>query len=321
MNTFRFAIMGAGNIAEKFCDASSRVEDCEVVAVASKSEERAQRFAAKNGVPAAYGSYEEMLVKEKPDCVYIAVTPNDHYRLSMLCLEHGVPVLCEKAMFQTGAEAREVFALSKEKGIFVMEALWSRFLPSVRQAKRWLSEGRIGVPEFASCTIGFHAEEDPSNRYYNPKLGGGAAKDITVYAYEITTYLLEQELKNMTVAATWSDTGVDLTDHITLEFEHTLADLMTTFAMSVEESLTIYGKKGKIKLPTPHYTSEGFLYDEKGELVEHFVDQKTENGFVYEIEETIRCIREGLYESQVVPHSVTLSCAELFDRIAATREV
>lgn len=263
MKEFRFVILGAGNIAGKFCEAVSLTEHAAVAAVASKSLERAAAFAEKNGVLKAYGDYEEMLRMEKPDGAYIAVTPNDHYRLSMLCLKYGVPVLCEKAMFQNSREAKEVFAVSKEKGIFVMEALWSRFLPAVCKVGEWLDEGRIGKAKLASCTIGFRADPDPKRRYYSPELGGGASKDITVYAYEITTYLLRQKLKNLTVSAVWSESGVDESSLVTLEFEETLASLMTTFAADTDERLVIYGSKGRMELPYPHYASEAFLYGEK----------------------------------------------------------
>lgn len=131
MSTFRFAIMGAGNIAHQFCDAVTLVEDCEVSAIASKDLGRAQKFAEECSVAHAYDNYEQMLIEEKPDCVYIAVTPNDHFRLTMLCLEHRVPVLCEKAMFTNSAEAKAVFEKAEKDQTFVMEAMWSRFLPAV----------------------------------------------------------------------------------------------------------------------------------------------------------------------------------------------
>lgn len=143
MSTFRFAIMGAGNIAHQFCDAVTLVEDCEVSAIASKDLGRAQKFAEECSVAHAYDNYEQMLIEEKPDCVYIAVTPNDHFRLTMLCLEHRVPVLCEKAMFTNSAEAKAVFEKAEKDQTFVMEAMWSRFLPAVNQAKKWAAEGKI----------------------------------------------------------------------------------------------------------------------------------------------------------------------------------
>ena len=306
--------MGAGAIAVKFCEAVRLLDGCEVCAVASKSLERASAFAGKQQIERYYGDYAAMLEQEKPDCVYIAVTPNDHARLSLLCIAHDVPVLCEKAMFQNSREAEAVYEAAAQKKIFVMEALWSRYLPAVRKVKEWVEQGRIGVP---ALTIGFLAPPDPENRYQSPALGGGAAKDITVYAYELTTFLLNQNIRNMAVSAAWGKTGVDLTNHISLEFEHTLADLSTSFAANLENRMVLYGEKGKIVLPFPHYASECSLYDSDGTLVEHY--RETENGFTYEIQDTMACIREGRTESAVVPWADTMACAKLFDRIDETK--
>lgn len=316
---FRFVILGAGNIAGKFREAASFVPGCEVTAVASKSPERAKNFALKNNIHHYYGSYEEMLNQEKPDCAYIAVVPSDHYRLTMMCLERNIPVLCEKAMFQNSREAGSAFTLAQKKGIFVMEAMWSRFLPAVNQAKQWLDSGRIGTAEIAQFTIGFRPEQNPENRYLNPKLGGGAAKDITVYAYELITYFIEQKIKKLSVSVVWGETGVDVTDHVSVIFEHTLADLTATLTAPVDDRLIIYGSEGKIVIPFPHYASECTLYDEKGEAVIHFRDEETRNGFTYEIGECMKCIREGAVESSRVPHKDTLACAELFDKIDAAK--
>lgn len=319
MTAFRFAIMGAGGIAGKFCHAVSILNDCEVCAVSSKNRNRAEAFAGKFGIRKYYDSYEEMLEVEKPDCVYIAVTTNDHYRLSLLCVEKKVPVVCEKAMFQNTREAAEVFGMAKENGVFVMEAMWSRFLPAVRKVKEWVLGGRIGTIEISQFSIGFKAPKEKDNRYFSPALGGGAAKDITVYAYELTTFILNQEIEKMDVTAAWSDTGVDVNNHISITFDHALADLTASFMVNLEEKMVIYGENGKIVMPKPHFASECFLYDEKGELVEHFVDGETQNGFTYEIEEAVRCIREGSLESRVIPWKDTMACARLFDRIEETK--
>lgn len=319
MAAFRFAVLGAGNIAGKFCHAVSLLEDCCVCAVASKSLERAQAFAENNGISRYYDSYEALLTREKPDCAYIAVTPNDHYRLTMLCIRHGVPVLCEKAMFQNSLEAREVYAAAAREKVFVMEAMWSRYLPAVRQVRQWVERGAIGLPEISQFSIGFVAPEDPDNRYFSPHLGGGAARDITVYAYELTTWILGQGIRSMSVSATWGDTGVDLSNHIAMEFDHTLADLATSFVTRMEDCMVIYGRTGKIILPKPHYASEAFLYDARGEVAEHFVDRQTSNGFTYELQDVMQAVRAGKLESPTVPWKDTLACAELFDRIAETK--
>ncbi len=320
MGVFRFAIMGAGNIAGRLCEAAALLPDCEVCAVASKSLSRAEQFAKANALERYYDDYEAMLEQEKPDCVYIAVTPNDHARLALLCIAHGVPVLCEKAMFRNSAEAREVYRAAAEKKVFVMEALWSRFLPPVNKVREWIAEGRIGTPVFSQFNIGFAAPRDPENRYFSAKLGGGATTDVTVYAYGITTYVLQQAIREISVSATWGETGVDLSDHISIRFEKTLADLACSFMARLDDCMTIYGEKGKIVLPLPHYSTECFLYDEDRNLVEHFSDQETKNGFTYEMLECMRCIRAGKTESEVVPWADTLACAELFDRIYATKD-
>lgn len=319
MGKFKFAIMGAGNIAVRFCDAVSRIEDAELVAVASKSMERAEKFAKSNGINAWYDSYERMLEEEKPDCVYIAVLPNDHHRLTMLCLEHRVPVICEKAMFMNSAEAREVFEKSEAEGIFVMEALWSRFLPTVKKVRQWIEEGAIGNVSLAEISIGFLAEMDPNSRFLNASLGGGAAYDVTVYAYELLDYFVQKEIKDIQVSAVWGSTGVDVTDLVTVHYEDAVAVLLGTFAAGIQEKAILYGDKGKIEMVHPHYTSEAFLYPADGSEMIYFRDDVTDNGFVYEAQEAMDCIRAGRAESRVVPHSLTLRCAELFDRIMETK--
>ena len=138
MKEFRFVILGAGNIAGKFCEAVSLIEGAAVVAVASKSLTKAMNFAEKNGVVKAYGDYEEMLQMEKPDGAYIAVTPNDHHRLSMLCLKYGVPVLCEKAMFRNSREAREVFSLREKEFLSWRPSGAASFRPCGKQKNGWL---------------------------------------------------------------------------------------------------------------------------------------------------------------------------------------
>ncbi len=315
---FRYAILGAADIANKFCHAVSFIEDCMVCAVASKSMERAKNFAEKNHIEHYYDNYETLLEEEKPDCVYIAVTTNDHFRLTMLCLEKSIPVLCEKAMFCNTTEATTAFELARKKNIFLMEAMWSRFLPPIKKAKQWLLEGRIGTPEFSQIAIGFIAQKDDENRFFNPALGGGVAYDLTVYTYMLTTFILGQQELSRSVHATWSKSGVDVTNHISIRFEHTPASLLTTFVSRPEEKLVIYGSNGKIVVPKSHFASECYLYDTNDELLEHFVDTETPNGFIYEAKEAMRCVQEGLLESPVVPWKDTMDAVKLYDEIWAT---
>lgn len=316
MPAFRFAVMGAGKIAHKFCEAAAMIPECTVCAVASKSRDRAEKFAAERGIDAAYDSYEQLLEKEKPDAVYIATTCDSHFELSMLCLKYRVPVLCEKAMFTGSAEAESYFHAAEDLRVFSMEALWSRFLPAVNQARQWVQEGRIGKIAAAEMGIGFAAEPDPGNRYFNPRLGGGAANDLTVYGLQLLTWVLSRPITRAHAEAVPASTGVDISSMVLLRLgEDVPAAVKSSLMASVDEVLVIYGSEGKILVPHAHYAEEAMLLDVNGKTTTHFRDENTRNGFTYEIEEVMRCVRERRTESPVVPHADTLACAKVFDLI------
>ena len=318
--SFNFAIMGAGSIAGKFVDAVRRVEGCEVVAVASKSMERAEKFARRFVIERYYNSYETMLQEGSIDCVYIATTPNFHYELAKLCLAYNVPVLCEKAMSMNRKEAEDIFAESKRKGVFVMEAMWSRFLPAVQKAKQWMEEGRIGEPNFINCVISYAFDPIKNRRNFDPALGGGAAFDLTVYAYELTDYFWGRERARLSVNAGWHETGIDLWNHVSLGYgknNEKMASLFSGCTAMADERIEIAGSKGRIVVPYPHHGDRAYLIDLAQNIKEEFIDEQTKNGFVYEIEETVQCIQEGKIESEIVPHELTLRCSELFDAIYA----
>lgn len=317
MDEFRFAIMGAGHIARKFCDAVALVDQCRVAAVASKSLAKARALATEKDIPAAYDSYEGMLTAEKPDCVYIATTCDAHLELSMLCARHGVPVLCEKAMFTNASDADSFFRFAREKGVFAMEALWSRFLPAVNIARQWIQAGKIGRVALAEMNIGFIAPPDPENRYFNPRLGGGASNDLTVYGLQILTWVLNRTISKAHVVATAAETGVDATSIVLLDLEGLPASVKSSFGASMNEGLIVYGDRGRIVVPHAHYADEAILFSAGGEERVHFRDETTRNGFTYEVEEVMNCIRRGALESGVVPQASTRACAAVFDQIAA----
>lgn len=319
MQTFRFGVLGAGRIAEKFCDAIRRTGGAEVAAVASKSAERAESFAARNGLPSWYAGYGGMLARPDIDAVYIATTHNFHYENILECLEHGKPVLCEKCMVLTKEQAEDVFARAREKKLFVMEAMWSRFLPTIQKAKQWVGEGRIGRVTMASACLGWVAPEDAGNRMYSPDLAGGALYDMGVYCIEVMSYLLGGEIRKVRSDTIFADTGVDKSDCITLEFDDCLASLQVSIAAKIDECAFLYGTNGSIRIPAFHRGRGCFLYGPDGSLVEQF-DDPTENGFVYEAEETVRCVRAGRLESGIMPAADTIRCAEIFDFCLAKRK-
>ena len=316
MDAFRFAILGAGKIARHFCDAAALVEGCEVAAVGSKSLERAEALAREKGIPAAYDSYKELLLREKPDCAYISTTCDSHFDIAMLCAACGVPVLCEKAMFTGSREAETFFRESRARGVFAMEALWSRFLPANLKAREWVAAGRIGRPVLAEMNIGFAAPPSPDNRYFSPALGGGASYDLTVYALQLTTWVLDRGIARAQVAAVPASTGVDETNVALLTLEGGVpAVVKSSLRAPLEDRLVVYGTEGRLSVPHPHFASEAALLAPDGTETEHFQDTQTENGFTYEIQEVMDRVRRGALESPVVPHSSPLACARIFDQI------
>lgn len=313
---FRFVILGAGNIAGKFADAVTRIEDCMVTAVASKSLTRAETFARNNGIGRAFDDYEKMLKAERPDCAYIATTCNSHPSLSALCVEHGVPVLCEKAMFSDGEQARSFFETAEQKGVFSMEALWSLFLPANLMARKWVRSGRIGKPVCAGFDIGFVAQKDMGNRYYNPSLGGGAANDLTVYALHLLPWLTDRQIEYMNVSVVAAPSGVDETETMLLTLSGGLtATVRSTLASGMDERMELCGTRGRIVVPKPHMAKSAILFDSEGHQIERFDDTQTHNGFTYEVIEAVRSIRGGKLESPVIPHSATIQAARFIQQL------
>ena len=315
--SFRWVILGAGDIAIKFNDAVRRIEGAEVIGVGSRSAERGAAFAQKHGIPHS-GTYQEML-DLRPDAAYIAATTEAHADLTRLCINAGIPVLCEKAMFTNAAEAEEVFALAKEKQVFAMEAMWSRLLPAIVELKMKLDEGAIGQVKHAEISIGWEAYSGPGSRFDLKELGGGAAYDLLVYCYELMEFFVGVPEKVENVSVHWASTGVDETETVTLRYPWGLATLTASIGVRLDERTVLLGNKGQLRMLRPHFGSD-FVVRHPDGTEDYWKDDKTENGFVYEAEEVMRCVQAGLLESPTVPHELTLRCAKLFDQLNATKE-
>lgn len=315
MSICRFGIIGAGSIANHFCKAVEMLQDAEVVAVASSSESRAKAFAEANHIPESYGSYEQMLRQADINIVYIATTHNFHMENIRLCFAYGKHVLCEKAMVLTAEDAIEVFRMAKEKNLFCMEAMWSRFLPQYQTARRWIREGRMGKIQSASVSVGFKVQVGPEHRLVNPELAGGVMYDIGVYAIEPLTYLIGEKVENcMGVWRPYEPTGVDGRVTVILRFASCDAVLQCLFTANPKEYVIVNGSDGFVELPFVSGGHHARLYNSRRELVEEFYDPWP-HGFRFELEEVIRCIREGRITSEIMPPEDTIQCAEIYDRI------
>jgi predicted dehydrogenase len=200
-----------------------------------------------------------------------------------------------------------------------MEAMWSRFLPAIVEMKKQLDAGVIGQVKHAEISIGWAAYSGPGSRFYLKELGGGAAYDLLVYCYELMEFFVGIPEKVENVSVHWASTGVDETETVTLRYPWGLATLTASIGVRLDERTVIMGNKGQLRMLRPHFGSD-FVVRHPDGTEDYWKDDKTENGFVYEAEEVMRCVKAGLLESPTVPHELTLRCAKLFDQLNATKE-
>ncbi len=308
----RFGVMGAGRIAKDFCDAAVRADGAEVVAIASKSAERAKAFAEEKQILRYYGDYAQMLASDDIDVVYIATTTNYHYENLLQCIEAGKHILCEKAMVETEARALDVFRRAKAKNLFVMEAMWSRFLPKSLKVREWVKAGAIGEITSVQGTIGFSSPRDMTNRFFNPDLGGGAFYDLGVYLIDLLPYFTDKKIKDVDCQIQYAPTGVDAMLNLNFDLGDCIANGQATFLAKVPEDCYLYGSKGYIYIPKIHFGRECLLYDQNGIEVEHFVHDEP-CGFRFEIEEVVKCLADGVLESSIASHEMTLTSSRIYD--------
>lgn len=318
MRTIRWGIIGAGHIAAKFALALNSLKDTELTAIASRSTDKAYEFAERFHVRKAYGSYEELVKDSEIDVIYIATPHTEHRKHASLCITHGKAVLCEKPFAVNYREAEILTTLAKEHKVFLMEGMWTKFLPVTRMVKQWIDEGRIGNVKYLQASFGFYSEFNHESRLYDPHLAGGALLDVGVYPISYATFLLGKLPDQVKSSASIGKSGVDEMNVITLHFEDgALADLSSAISANTGNDAVIIGEKGRIFVPTFWAAEKAELYNAAEKLVETFALPFTSNGFVYEVEEVNRCLREGKLQSDIIPHETTLAIMKLLDGIRA----
>ena len=309
-----FGIIGAGGISHSFCGALRETDGAQTTAVAAHDLKRAEKFAKEEGIPRAYGSYVQFLSDRSVDVVYIGNTTNFHYECIKMCLLAGKHVICEKPMTETEEQALECFRLAASKGLFLMEAMWSRFLPKSLKVREWVAKGRIGGITAMQATIGNNIKKDMTNRFYDPKLGGGALYDLGVYPIDLLTWFSRKQITSYTAKVIWAPTGVDETVSLDLDLEGTPANAMITFNAPMPEDIYLYGEKGVIKVPRAHWGGDALLLDPGMKEIDRF-SQPERFGMKFEAAEVVRCIGEGKLVSDIASPEMTLASSRMYDRI------
>jgi predicted dehydrogenase len=324
---FAWALIGPGRIARRFAAAVAALPGAELRAVLGRDATRAADFAAScaavdSSHQVVATSFEELLANASIDAVYIATPHAQHGEWVRRCLDAGKPVLCEKPLVPNLAQGQALVDLARRQQVFLMEAVWTRFLPTYAIVGQWLQQHDIGELHSMQSSFCFHAPFEPAGRLYNPALAGGALLDLGIYNLAVTRWVLQAALGacpepnwiNATgvLAATGVDQRVTATLHFPGGFE---SQFICGLDGTAENSLTIRGERGVIRLPTNFWQATAARLQRPGEPEQEFQAPFRVNGFEYEIEEAQRCIRAGLIESPRMMHADTLATLGWMDEI------
>ena len=315
MKSFRWGIIGPGRIARKFAACIQSLPNSKIQAIASRSSTNLQSLVSDLHAEAGYRNYEELVQDKNIDAVYIATPHRFHYENAMLCLNYGKPALIEKAFTVNALEAERLAAEAKKKGVFLMEAMWTRFLPIYRQVERWIKSGKIGEVRLAKSSPGFIARRDLDDRLLNPALAGGTVLDLGVYAMAVSQLIFNQPPVSIKAQGYIGETGVDEAISASLDYgDGRFYQFACTFLVKPSMKVEIFGTKGEIVIHSDFKSSEGASLIVNGrEKIIHLPHRI--NGFEYQIEEARRCIKAGKLESPLMPLSDTIDNLRVLDEV------
>jgi predicted dehydrogenase len=315
MKTVRWGIFGTGKISRAFATALQDTPGAVLAAVASRTSESAKAFGREFGAAASYGSYQQLADAGDVDIIYIGTPHPMHAENALMALRAGKGVLCEKAFTMNRREAEEVVALARAKKLFLMEAMWTRFMPALAEVRRIIASGEIGPVVQVNADFGFTATQGPEHRIFNPALGGGALLDLGIYPLSIAAALLGPVL-DVKAQAVMGATGVDIETAFTLRHADggTSACSCSLRARTPCE-LTVSGEKGYVRMNTMFHRTKSLsvvLADGSSRTVQTpFIG----NGYAHEAIEAQRCFQAGLIESPGMTHDESLALMGVMDAI------
>jgi predicted dehydrogenase len=313
----RWGIASTGGIAAAFTRGLARLPDAEVIAVASRTPEGADRFAFDHAIPHRHASYESMADDEDVDIVYIGTPHSRHCDDALLYLDAGKHVLCEKPFAINEEQATRMADAARENQRFSMEAIWSRFLPAYVQLREIVSSGRVGAIHMIEASFGFRASFDPAHRLFALELGGGALLDVGLYPVQLAHMLLGVP-DDVTATAEIGETGVDEQIAVVMSYDDgPMAVAMAAIRANLPSTAHIGGREGNIVLPAMlHHPAYLEVHGARG-AVERIDTPMEGNGLHYQAEEVHRCLRAGLLESSVMPLADSRAIARTMDRARA----
>jgi predicted dehydrogenase len=315
MSTIKWGILATGGIAATFTEDLKLLPDAEVVAVGSRSVESARAFADRHGIPHAHGSWAELAADPDVDIVYVANTQNAHYDAVLTCLSAGKAVLCEKAFTLNRAQAAKLVDVARERRLFLMEAMWMRCVPAIRKIVELVEGGAIGPVQAVHADFGISVSVEPGHRLRDPELGGGALLDLGVYPISFAHLMLGDPAK----VQSWTrltPEGVDENTGMLFGYDSGAVALLSCGITSDGPvTASVSGTLGRIELPHPFFRPGAFVLHRDGAEPETFHVPYEGTGMLHEAVEAMRCLREGLLESPLVPWQATLDVMGVMDEV------
>ena len=312
----KVGILGAGKIAATVTATLVQMEELEVVAVASRDLERARSFAARFGIPCAYGSYEEMVCSPEVELVYIATPHSHHYDHMMLSMAHGKAVLCEKAFTLNASQARSVMEYAREHKVYCAEAIWPRYMPCRKMIDDIIESGIIGRVDVLTANLSYII--CGVERIIRPELAGGALLDIGIYGLNFALMHFEEDIERIESSVRMTETGVDGMETITIFYKDgRMAVLTHSIYSRSDRKGIIHGEKGYIVVENINNPQSVAVYDTNDRLLARYDVPEQISGYEYEFREAARCIREGKWQSDAMPLERTVAMMEIMDALRA----
>ncbi|BDX05881.1 Gfo/Idh/MocA family protein [Planctobacterium marinum] len=312
--TVRWGLLGAGRITNTFAKDMPLVNNSVISAVAARSLNNAQAFAEKYAIEKAYEGYDALYADPDIDVIYISTPHTLHYEQTRKALLAGKHVLCEKPFVVSPEQGEELTQLAKQKGLFLMEAMWTWFLPAIQKAQQWVREGRIGELKEIQADFGFPIEYGPEKREWNVELAGGCTFDMGIYPVALNRLFNHDEPLNWQITGKRAENGADKTIKAILDYGDRLSILGSSFEYKLPNYAFILGTEGYVAIPDFWCASSAKLFN-GDECIETFVDERKGTGFEFQIQHTVDSILAECSESQVVSHEDSLAFQRDIQRI------
>lgn len=317
VQNIRWGILSTGNIAEQFAKGLAALDDATLVAVGSRSSQSADRFGDTYNVPHRHASYEALVADPEVDVIYVATPHPFHAENTLLCLRAGKHVLCEKPFALNATQAEKMVAEARARNLFLMDAMWTRFLPHMVRLRKLLAANVIGELRMLTANFGFRADFNPQSRLFDPALGGGGLLDVGIYPVALASMLFGAP-QSIASQATLGETGVDEQTAITFRYEGgQLALLSCAIRTTTLHDAVVYGTQGHIRINAPWWSPSSLTLAVDGQAEQQLNFEQTGNGYNYEAAEVMRCIRAGETESPIMPLDETLALVRTLDATRA----